>query len=110
MKLKNEFWAFIPARSGSKSIKNKNLKKLNNRPLLAYSIISANKSSHIKKIIFSSDSELYAKVASKYGKFFFSQKKKKKFQKIILMILIYLKISSKILILKIFYFLNILYI
>ena len=77
MKLKNEFWAFIPARSGSKSIKNKNLKKLNNRPLLAYSIISAKKSSHIKKIIFSSDSELYAKVASKYGKFFFHKRKKK---------------------------------
>ena len=28
MKLLNEFWAFIPARSGSKSIKHKNIKKL----------------------------------------------------------------------------------
>ena len=77
MKLINEFWAFVPARSGSKSIKNKNLKKLNNIPLLAYSIISARNNSHIKKIIFSSDSEYYARVAKKYGKFFFHKRKKK---------------------------------
>ena len=55
MKLKDEFWAFIPARSGSKKIKNKNIKKLNNIPLLAYSIIAAKKNSYIKKTIFSSD-------------------------------------------------------
>ena len=41
MKLVNEFWAFIPARSGSKGIKNKNIVKLGKLPLLAYSIIAA---------------------------------------------------------------------
>ena len=39
--IKNEFWALIPARKGSKSIKNKNLLKLNKIPLIGYSLISA---------------------------------------------------------------------
>ena len=34
----NEFWSIIPARSGSKSIKNKNIKKLNGEPLLIHSL------------------------------------------------------------------------
>ena len=41
--LKNEFWAFIAARKGSKSIKNKNLLKLNSVPLIGISLRSANK-------------------------------------------------------------------
>jgi CMP-N-acetylneuraminic acid synthetase len=76
MKLKDEFWAFIPARSGSKKIKNKNIKKLNNIPLLAYSIIAAKKNSYIKKTIFSSDNSNYAKIGKKYGKFWFHKRKK----------------------------------
>ena len=43
MKIKNEFWVLIPARSGSKSIKNKNIKKLCGKPLIAYSILAAKK-------------------------------------------------------------------
>ena len=50
--IKNEFWALIPARKGSKSIKNKNLLKLNKIPLIGYSLISAKKNKLIKKIIF----------------------------------------------------------
>ena len=53
--IKNEFWALIPARKGSKSIKNKNLLKLNKIPLIGYSLILAKKNKLIKKIIFSSD-------------------------------------------------------
>jgi hypothetical protein len=41
MKFKNEFWAFIPARSGSKSIKNKNITFLGKKPLIAYSLLAA---------------------------------------------------------------------
>ena len=39
----DEIWAFIPARSGSKGIKNKNIIKLNNKPLIAHSIEHAKK-------------------------------------------------------------------
>ena len=44
MRSKNEVWAMIPARSGSKVIKNKNLINLRGKPLIAHSIIVANKS------------------------------------------------------------------
>ena len=38
MKFVNECWAMIPARSGSKTIKNKNIKYLKNKPLIFYSL------------------------------------------------------------------------
>ena len=47
MKYKDEVWAVIPARSGSKGLKNKNIKTLFNKPLLAHSIISAKKNNLI---------------------------------------------------------------
>ncbi len=40
---KDEFWAVIPARSGSKSLKHKNIKFFLKRPLMVHSIISAKK-------------------------------------------------------------------
>ena len=43
MKFSNEIWAVIPARCGSKSLKNKNIKNFLGKPLLAHSIISAKK-------------------------------------------------------------------
>ena len=67
MKFENEFWAFVPARSGSKGLKNKNIKKLNGHPLLSYSIKLALKTKGIKKVIFSSDSKKYISIARKYG-------------------------------------------
>ena len=39
--------ALIPARSGSKEIKNKNIKLFKKKPLIAHSIISAKKSRYI---------------------------------------------------------------
>lgn len=67
MQFVNEFWAFIPARSGSKGLKDKNIKKLNNLPLIAYSINTALKCKSISTTIFSSDSKKYIKIAKKYG-------------------------------------------
>ena len=49
----------IPARSGSKTIKNKNIVKINNKELFYYSIRFSKKLKFIKKIIFSSDSSNY---------------------------------------------------
>jgi len=67
MKFKDEFWAFIPARSGSRGIKNKNIKKLAGLPLIVYSIKIALKIRTIKKVIFSSDSKKYILIAKKNG-------------------------------------------
>lgn len=76
MKLNNQIWAFIPARSGSKSIKNKNIVILKKKPLLAHSLLTAKKCKNIDKIIFSSDSNKYFNIAKKYANFFFHKRKK----------------------------------
>ncbi len=59
--------AVIPCRSGSKSIKNKNIVKLFGHPLVAYTIRFAKKCKFISKIIISTDSQKYAKISKKYG-------------------------------------------
>ena len=59
--------AIIPARSGSKSVKNKNIKLLAGKPLIAWSIQSCLKSKLISKIYVSTDSLKYASIAKKFG-------------------------------------------
>lgn len=59
--------AIIPARSGSKSLPHKNIRKINGKPMLAYSIDHAKKSNYITRIIVSTDSEEYAGIAREYG-------------------------------------------
>ena len=54
-------WAIIPARSGSKGIKNKNIIPFIDIPLLAHSINFAKKLKFIDKIILSTDSKKYQK-------------------------------------------------
>lgn len=49
--------AFIPARGGSKGVKNKNLAMVAERPLLHYTLDEANKSKYISLSILSSDSK-----------------------------------------------------
>lgn len=66
-KIKPEIIALIPARSGSKGVKNKNIKKINNRPLIYYSIKAAQKSKFIDRIIVSTDSKKIANIANKLG-------------------------------------------
>ncbi len=57
----------IPARKGSKGLKNKNIKKLENIPLIAWSILVAKKCKMIDEIIVSTDSKKISKIAKKYG-------------------------------------------
>lgn len=64
---KNSVFAVIPARSGSKAIKNKNIVDINGHPLIAHSIVVALKSRIIERVIVSTDSKLYANIARKYG-------------------------------------------
>ena len=59
--------ALIPARSGSKRIKNKNIKLLNGHPLIAYTIQSAIKSKVFDDVIVSTDSEDIKKISEYYG-------------------------------------------
>ncbi|EIA0386476.1 acylneuraminate cytidylyltransferase family protein, partial [Campylobacter jejuni] len=49
--------AIIPARAGSKGIKNKNLALLHDRPLLYYTINAAKNSKYVDKIVLSSDGD-----------------------------------------------------
>ena len=67
MKKKNIIWAIIPARSGSKGIKDKNIKKFLGKPLLEHSINFAKKLKFIDKIILSTDSKKYKKIGLKNG-------------------------------------------
>jgi N-acylneuraminate cytidylyltransferase len=61
----------IPARSGSKGIIDKNIKILNNKPLLCHSIDQAKESKYYKnkqmRIVVTTDSEKYADIAKNNG-------------------------------------------
>ena len=59
--------ALIPARAGSKGVPNKNIRMLGGYPLLAWSIMAAKKSKLINRVIVSTDSEEYAKLAIMLG-------------------------------------------
>ncbi len=59
--------ALIPARSGSKSIPDKNIRPLAGKPLLAHSIEQARASRLIQRTIVSTDSPRYAEIARRYG-------------------------------------------
>ena len=59
--------AIIPARSGSKGLKDKNIKELNGKPLIAYSIEAAIESQMFDKVFVSTDSQKYADIAVEYG-------------------------------------------
>lgn len=59
--------AIIPARSGSKGLRDKNIKELNGKPLIAYSIECALNSMMFDKVFVSTDSPKYAAIAEKYG-------------------------------------------
>lgn len=59
--------ALIPARSGSKGLKDKNIIDLCGKPLMAYSIEPAIESGLFDQVIVSTDSEHYADIARRYG-------------------------------------------
>jgi CMP-N,N'-diacetyllegionaminic acid synthase len=57
----------IPARGGSKSIPKKNIRHLNGKPLLAYSIEYSLKCELVDRTIVSTDSEEIGQIAKDYG-------------------------------------------
>lgn len=65
--MEKKILAVIPARSGSKSVKDKNIRKMNGKPMLVYSIEHARASEYINRVIVSTDSEKYAQIAREAG-------------------------------------------
>lgn len=59
--------AIIPARAGSKRLVNKNIQKLNGKPLICWTIDSAKKSRYIDKIVVSTDSKEIQSLATDSG-------------------------------------------
>lgn len=63
----NAILAIVPARSGSKSVVDKNIRLIDGKPMLAYSIEHAKQSKYIGRVLVSTDSEKYAQIAKEYG-------------------------------------------
>jgi len=63
----NNVIAIIPARSGSKSLIDKNIRLLSGHPLIAYSIAIVKLSQKIDRVIVSTNSQGYADIAKQYG-------------------------------------------
>jgi len=57
----------IPARGGSKGLKNKNIKMLLGKPMIYYSIQSAKSSKMLNKIVCSTENSKIASIVKKYG-------------------------------------------
>ena len=57
----------IPARSGSKRIRNKNFRNFKGKPIIAYSILTALKSKIFSKIVVSTDSKKYYKYLNRFN-------------------------------------------
>jgi CMP-N,N'-diacetyllegionaminic acid synthase len=59
------FLTIIPARGGSKGLKNKNILNFNGKPLIHWTLKAAKKSKYINDIIVSTDSKKIAKICEK---------------------------------------------
>lgn len=59
--------AIIPARSKSKGLRHKNIKKFNGKPLLIWTVSQALNSKYIDEIFVSTDSNYYKKIVENFG-------------------------------------------
>ncbi len=59
--------AIIPARGGSKGVYRKNVRDLNGKPLISYTIEAAKKSKYINRLVVSTDDFEIAETSKKYG-------------------------------------------
>lgn len=59
--------AIIPARGGSKGLPGKNIKLLNGKPMIAYTIEAALEAKKVHRTVVSTDCEHIAKIAKEYG-------------------------------------------
>ena len=63
----------IPARLGSKRVKNKNLRLVNNKPLISYILESAVKANIFDDIYINSEADIFGAIASDYGVKFYKR-------------------------------------
>ena len=63
----NDVICVIPARGGSKGIEKKNIRKINNKPLIAYTIESTLSSKLFDDVIVSTDDKEIAEISESYG-------------------------------------------
>ena len=61
-----KFLAVVPARSGSKNIKRKNIYKINSKPLISYTFEQLNKSKLKKKFVLTDDKKIKS-IAKKFN-------------------------------------------
>lgn len=59
--------AIIPARGGSKGIPRKNIKNLQGKPLISYSIEAGIKSQYLDSVVVSTDDDEIASISKEYG-------------------------------------------
>jgi CMP-N,N'-diacetyllegionaminic acid synthase len=57
----------VPARSGSKGLKDKNILEIHGKPLLAWPINAALKSKYVDEVVLSTDSETYKQIGLEQG-------------------------------------------
>ena len=62
-----EVWALIPARAGSKGVKDKNLRILFGHSILAWSVMAARAAAGINRVFVTTDSPTYMHEAQRYG-------------------------------------------
>lgn len=63
----NKILVVIPARGGSKGIPRKNIRLLNNRPLISYSIGAARASKYVDDVVVTTDDSEIALISEKFG-------------------------------------------
>ena len=61
------FLGIIPARGGSKGLPGKNIRVLNGKPLIAYTIDEAKKSKYLDRVIISTEDSEIARIGKEYG-------------------------------------------
>ena len=59
--------ALIPARGGSKGVRNKNVREVGGHPLIAYSVVAAKLCPAVERVIITTDSQEIADIAVSYG-------------------------------------------
>lgn len=59
--------AIIPARGGSKGIKDKNIRSFCGKPLISYTIAAAKQCRYVDEVIVSTDSDVIANISEEYG-------------------------------------------
>jgi len=65
--------AMIPARTGSKRLKLKNLALINGKPLIYYAIQAAKQTELFYKIVVNSEGQIFSEIASRYGAEFYKR-------------------------------------